>query len=159
VILCIGDLLARVGRCGTRASSRTICSVIYAWRRGFRRTTHCGRSESSSAKLCGSCRRLSVSFMRERAGRRFPGTAVANRSAPGVLYGRLVDGAARVQSSVLLVRRPVDGRRRLGCYSFLQEPGSPAARRYCARVHDLFSIPLGHRSATVRAHFSGLSEI
>jgi hypothetical protein len=56
-------------------------------------------------------------------------------------------------------RGPVDARRRLGCHSFLQEPGSPAGRRYCPQVHDLFSVTLGHRSATVGAHFSRLSEI
>jgi transposase len=46
-----------------------------------------------------------------------------------------------------------------GCRSFLQEPASPAGRRYCLQVHDLFSILLGHGSATVGAHFSRLSEI
>src|SRR5262249_5195572 len=69
MILCIGDLRSRVGRCAARTSSRTVCSVIYAWRRGFRRTTRCARSESSSTKACWSCRRLSASFMREGAGR------------------------------------------------------------------------------------------
>ena len=85
MILCIGDLRSRVGRCAARTSSRTVCSVIYAWRRGFRRTTRCARSESSSTKACWSCRRLSASFMRERAGRRSRRTSALTKTNPPAL--------------------------------------------------------------------------
>src|SRR5262249_5195570 len=78
---------------------------------------------------------LSPAFSKLYArGGRPAGTAVASAFAPGALYrafGTPVDGATRIQSSVPLVRRPVDGRRGLGCHSFLQEPGSSVGRLYC----------------------------
>jgi hypothetical protein len=49
MIQCIGDPLSRVERFAAKTSNRTVCSVIYAPRRGFRRRAPGYRSLGSSA--------------------------------------------------------------------------------------------------------------
>ena len=59
------------------------------------------------------------------------GATVASAAAAGVLHGAIgaaIDGTARLQSVVSLVRWALDGRSGVGCHRLLQEPRSAARR-------------------------------
>src|SRR5262249_17199330 len=84
--------------------------------------------------------------------------AVKRADFAGALFGPLrapADGAARLQSAVSLVRRPLAGRFDLEPDRVHQEPGTPSRRRCVPEVHDQASQTEKVKPLLSDEHFSG----